>query len=145
MKTIFYIEKVIEEIKTDILSSEISVADQYLASPYYEKMMSEFKKQTEIIIVGSGVYGLRLFEMFEAEGVASIVKSFCDNSKERQELKIKNLEVLSVKDAVRKYPYAYYVITPKKYENELLRQLIHLGISVEKIAIYIFMYTGLVD
>ena len=145
MESGFQIESIISGIKQDIASQNISIAKQYLASSYYERMMAEFKQQEEIIIVGSGVYGLRLFEMLEAEGKSSAVKCFCDNSRERQELRIRNLEVLPVREAVLGYPDAYYIITPKKYENELLRQLVHLGISVDHISIYIFMHTGLVD
>lgn len=145
MNSEFHIEDTITLIKKEITNSNIPAAKQYLASPYYEKMMSEFKNQNEIIIVGSGVYGIRLFEMFEAEGISAAVKCFGDNSRERQELKIQDLDVLPVEEAVLRYPHAYYIITPKKYENELLRQLVHLGISVDKIAIYIFIYTGLVD
>lgn len=145
METGFQIQNIISEIKKDIAYQNISVTKQYLASSYYERMMAEFKEQKKIIIVGSGVYGLRLFEMLEAEGVSSAVKCFCDNSEERQELKIRNLKVLPVNEAVLAYPDAYYIITPKKYENELLRQLVSLGIPVNRIAIYIFAHTGLVD
>lgn len=133
------------EIQNEVILSKKTVAQQHLASAYYEKMMDEFKRQNEIVIVGSGVYGLRLYEMLEADGVSLSAKCFCDNSKERQELKIRDLPVMSVEEAVLKYPEAYYIITPRKYENELLRQLVHLGILVDNIAIYIFMYTGLVD
>lgn len=141
----FCIENIIMEIQNEVALSQKTVTQQYLASTYYDRMMSEFKKQKEIVIVGSGTYGLRLYEMLEAEQTTSTVKCFCDNSKERQELKIRNLSVLSVEDAVLKYPEAYYIITPRKYENELLRQLVHLGILIDNIAIYIFMHTGLVD
>lgn len=145
MEKDFRIENVIADIKGKIASSGISVADQYLALPYYEKMMAEFRKQDEIVIVGSGVYGLRLYEMLEAEEIAGRVRVFCDNSRERQELKIRGVDVLAVEEAVSQYPYAHYVITPRRYENELLRQLVHLGIQVDSIAIYVFMETGLVD
>ncbi len=145
MKNQLCIADIIAEIQNEVKSSYKSVAQQHLASTYYEKMMDEFKKQNEIVIVGSGVYGLRLYEMLEAEGMSLAVKCFCDNSRERQELKIHNLPILSVEDAVLRYPCAYYIITPKKYENELLRQLVHLGILVDNIAIYTFMHTGLVD
>lgn len=145
MESGFQIQNIIAEIKENIASQNISVTKQYLASSYYERMMAEFKEQKEIVIVGSGVYGLRLYEMLEVEKASSAIKCFCDNSNERQELQIKNLDVLSVREAVLYHPDAYYIITPKKYENELLRQLIHLGITVDRIAIYIFMHTGLVD
>ncbi len=145
MERDFEIKNVIRGIKEEIVLSGASVTKQYLASSYYEKMMDEFKRQNQIVIVGSGVYGVRLYEMLEAESVSSAVKCFCDNSRERQELKIRNLPVLSVEEAVLKYPEAYYVITPRKYENELLRQLIHLGLSVDNTAVYIFAHTGLVD
>lgn len=65
MEQDFRIENVIANIKGKIAASGISVADQYLALPYYKKMMAEFRKQNEIVIVGSGVYGLRLYEMLE--------------------------------------------------------------------------------
>lgn len=141
----FRIENIISELKGQIASSGISVAEQYLVSPYYMRRMEEYRKHQELVIVGSGTYGLRLFEMLEAEGIASAVRCFCDNSKERQELKIRDKEVLPVKKAVQRYPSAYYIITPRCYENELLQQLINLKIDPAQISIFTFAYTGLVD
>lgn len=145
MERDFNVVDIMNDIKENIQSSEMSVAAQYLASPYYVRWMAEFKKQEQLIIIGSGVYGLRLYDMLAAEGISDKVKCFGDNSKERQSQKERDLSILSVETAVAAYPDAYFIITPQKYENELLRQLIHLGISVDRICVYMFAHTGLVD
>lgn len=145
METDFHIENIITELKQQAVSSGLSVADQYLATPYYKRRMKEFKNHENLVIAGSGTYGLRLFEMLEAEGIASTVSCFCDNSRERHELKIRGRDVLSVEEAALRYPSAHYIITPRYYENELLQQLVNLEIAPGQISIFTFAYTGLVD
>lgn len=139
------IENIMQEIRSKIASEDRPVAEKYLASPYYEKRMETLRQCPEIIIVGAGVYGRRLYEMMEAEGMAGRVCGICDNSRERRMFHSFPAEVLSVEEAVLRFPNADYVITPQMYENELLQQLSKLGLPVEHIMIFTFAYTGLVD
>ena len=45
---------------------------------------------------------------------------------------------------MNQYPDACFVITPKDYENEILRQLVHMGVDVENIVIFNIKNTGLI-
>ncbi len=137
--------QIVNSIKQHIKDTGMPVAEQYLATPYYEKIMESIKKANSIVIVGAGVYGRRLFEMLEAEGISEKVDAVCDNSKEMQLGTSFSQVVLSVEEAVRLYPESTFVITPRFYENELLQQLVRLGVDVSKILIFTFAYTGLVD
>ncbi len=139
------IRSVINDIRKQIDDRGESVSSRYLASPYYEKRMSEMRQYRNIVIVGAGVFGLRLYEMLIAEGIVERVCAVCDNSKERQIVNPFPKDVISVERAVEDYPKALFVITPRFFENELFRQLIGLGIGPEQIMIYTFAYTGLVD
>lgn len=145
METEIQIEDIMGKIRNEIASRGRSVAENYLASPYYERRMETLRQCSEVMIVGAGVYGRRLYEMMETEGIRGCISGICDNSQERQMFHPFPLEVLSVEDAIFRFPDAQYVITPQMYENELLQQLTRLGIPTEHIMIFTFAYTGLVD
>ncbi len=137
--------KIVNDIRAQICEAHITVAEQYLASPYYEKTMGQLKNADSIVIVGAGVYGRRLYEMLEAEEISDKVAAVCDNSKEMQQGTSFSKVVLSVEEAVRLHPNSTFVITPRFYENELLQQLVGLGVDVTNILIWTFAYTGLID
>ncbi len=139
------VENIMQKIRNNIASKGQSVAENYLASSYYVKQIERMRQCTQIVIVGAGAYGRRLYEMLEVEGIIDCVCGICDNSRESRMFNPFPVNVLSVEEAVLRFPNANYVITPQMYENELLQQLTRLGIAVECIIIYIFAYTGLVD
>ena len=138
-------DEIIKNIKNQIEEEHLTVSQKYLMKPYYERIMNGIKKQDGIVIMGAGLYGERLYDLMREEGIADRVICFCDNSKTRQKTGSMGKKVLSVESAVERYPDAYYVITPKLYENELLRQLVHLGIPVDMICVFVYAHTGLVD
>ena len=139
------VEKCCEAIKEEILCRQITVSEQYLASPYYDRWIDEFRHQNQIVIVGAGFYAMRLLEMLRLEGLREKVSTICDNNKAKHGTMINGIGVISIEEAAEMYADAYYIITPKQYENELLRQLTGLHIPVKHIAIWTFAYTGLVD
>lgn len=115
------------------------------ATPYYARRLEEYQKQSQIVIVGAGRFGRRLYETLDDEGAATRICCACDNNRNGGLQLQRVLPVLSVETAVKTYPDAYYIITPREYENELLQQLAGLGIPVKNISIFTFAYTGLID
>lgn len=136
MSKIFCSEDVMASIQRQIRQENISVRNQYLASEYYERRMDEYRKQKEIVIFGSGNYGRELYKMLERESIYS-VKCFCDNSTIRQGKEFLELGILSPQEAVDRFPYAMYIITPKGYGDEILRQLVGMGIQVSQISNFV--------
>lgn len=138
----FNVLDVMNSIKKEIEDADISIKDQYLANGYYEKRMEEYKKQDELVIFGAGNFGRHLYKMLCAENIKT-VKCFCDNAAARWGRKLDGLDIISLEEAIRRFPEAMYIITPRRYENEILRQLVHTGIDVEHISIFIMDLTGL--
>lgn len=138
----FCTESVMESIKKEIEDRKIPIKRQYLASEYYEKRMKEYKKQDEIVIFGSGNYGRDLYKMMIQEGIQS-VRCFCDNGAARQHKQLSGLEILSPDEAIEKFPNAMYIVTPKGYGDEIMRQLVGMGIDVRHISIFTMELTGL--
>ena len=139
-------DEIVNRIKNQYaLKKGMGFSNKDLTSPYCDKLIRIMIYSNEIVVVGAGVYGERLFEMLEAEGIANKVCCICDNSIERRRFNSFPIDVLSVEEAVINYPDALYVITPRFYENELLQQLVDLGVPVKQIMIFTFAYTGLID
>ena len=138
------IEDVITELSREVRTKS-SIEKKCLITPYYLRCLDRIRSYIELVVLGAGVYGHRLYEMLEAEGIANKVCCICDNSIERRRFNSFPIDVLSVEEAVINYPDALYVITPRFYENELLQQLVDLGVPVKQIMIFTFAYTGLID
>lgn len=139
------IENIIDKIKADINASNLSVTEQYLLTPYYKRCIDEYSNYSKIVLVGAGNYGRRLYEMLELEHIEKSVVSFADNSSLRQGTMWNGLRSISVNEAVKEFPDAYYVITPKDYGVEIFRQLLGMGIMPDKITIFNFANSGMID
>lgn len=133
------VEAIMHQIKSEINESDITLSQKHLLSKYYDRRIEECRNQKEIVIFGSGHYGKTLYNYLRQERITSVV-CFCDNNKEQQGKKIFDLEILSLEQVCHMYPNAYYLVTPKGYENEILRQLILNNIPIEKISIIIMDY-----
>lgn len=133
------VEAIMHQIKSEINESDAILSQKYLLSKYYERRIEECKEKKEIVIFGSGHYGKTVYNYLTREEITSVV-CFCDNNKEQQGKKIFDLEILSLEEVCQMYPNAYYLVTPKGYENEILRQLISNNISIKNISIIIMDY-----
>ncbi len=140
----FCTEEVMASIKQQITDQKISVRKQYLASEYYERRIEEYRKQKEIVIFGTGNYGRDLYRMLKIENICS-VKCFCDNSFARQGEKMGDLSILSPQEAVERYPNAFYIITPKGYGDEILRQLVEMGVDAMSISVFVLELAELTE
>lgn len=133
---------VVNSIKKEIETEKLSIRSQYLAEDYYEHRMEEYRKQDQLVIFGAGNYGRLLYKMMCLEGFHS-VQCFCDNTPAIQQQQLADLDILAPEEAVRRYPDAMYVITPKGYENEIVRQLVHYGVDIGQISIFVMALSGL--
>lgn len=140
----FYTEDVMASIKKQIRDENISVRKQYLANGYYERKMVEYRKQKEIVIFGSGNYGKELYKMLKKEEIHT-VKCICDNGTVRQGEKMGELDILSPREAIDQFPEAMYIITPRGYGDEILRQLVDMGINVQQISVFVLELTDLAE
>lgn len=142
MADVFNVLEVMDSIKREIKNADISIKEQYLANGYYERRMEEYRKQGELVIFGAGRFGRQLYKILDIEDIHT-VKCFCDNAAARWGRKLDGLDIFSTEETVKKFPEAMYIITPRGYENEILRQLIGMGIAAERISIFITELTGL--
>lgn len=138
----FDVEKVMENIRTEIAQKQLNSGMLSFTTPYYRKMIAYLKSQSEIVIFGAGKYGKTIVEDLRQQGMDTI-KCFCDNKAATEP--INGIKVLLPKDAVRLYPNACYVIASKFYENEILSQLIHMGVEIDNIRIFNLYSAGLLS
>ena len=83
-------------------------------------------KDSQIVIVSYGVKGKDALKQLIIRNMN--VVAICDNSSEVREQKI-GVPIFSVEEAVGLYKNATYVISNKKYSDELKKQLISFGVS----------------
>lgn len=138
----FDTQQVMEEIHKKISEARPCLSDLYFTTFYYRKLIKMLKKPTDLVLFGAGRYGEIVLSALRGEGISSI-RCFCDNSAKAVGNITDGLEVLSPQDAVKRYPNACFVITPKDYENEILRQLVHMNVDIENIVIFNIKNTGL--
>ena len=133
--------EIVNKIKNDIQVEKISVKEQYDLTEYYERRINRLKQCQQIVIFGAGNYGRLLYKMLIAEGLQNRVCAFADNGS--YDTQIDGIQIFSISEAICMFPDATYVITPKSYEDEIISQLIELGVSYKKISTFIVAYTGL--
>ena len=138
----FAVEQVMDSIRKEIKDKGLCTDELSYISPYHNKMIKKLKACHELIIFGAGVYGKILIEDLKQHGISTI-KCICDNDTKVIGKEIEGYEVILPEEAMKAYPDACFVITPKGYENEILSQLFHLGVKIENILIFNFKLTGL--
>lgn len=106
----------------------------------YIDIKAEFKSLLEkigdnqVVIFGAGKHGVFLHKLLKKK--QKEVVAFCDNNVELYNTKRKNISVLSVGNAARKYNNATFVVASVKNLEVMKEQLILLGIKEEKIGEY---------
>lgn len=133
----------VEELVREIRKETEKETDDPFLTAYYFDFIRRLSNVEEIVIVGAGNYGRDLYKVLEQHGVYT-VKCFADNMCERYKNGVYRNRVLSLADATIQYKNAYFVVTPQNYIMELIRQLIGLGINVDKIDCFIIGNTGLI-
>lgn len=137
----FAVENVMRALRENIKEKKLCSSDLSFTSRYHHKFMQELKKLDEIVLFGAGRHGEMLYDDIIQHGIDT-VRCFCDNKAAGQ--MIKGMQVLLPRDAVSQYPDAYYVITPNDFQNEILLQLVDMGIRVNHIRLFNMLNTGLI-
>ena len=139
----FNTQQVMEEIRKKISEAQPCLGDLYFTTFYYRKLIRMLKKPTELVLFGAGRYGEIVLSALRGEGIGT-VRCFCDNNDKAIGKAIAGLDVLSPQNALKSYPNACFVITPKDYENEILRQLVSMNVNIENIVVFNIKNTGLI-
>ena len=86
----------------------------------------------EIVIFGNGENGKDMYWLLYRNGYGDKIAAFCDNNPSMGGSEIESV-ILPVSVAVKKYPSANYIVANFKSMSLMKRQLISLGIPVNKI------------
>ena len=135
----FNTQKVMCDIRQKIAEQQKKQDSVIHPNGYYQKMLKQMKERDTLIIFGAGKYGEALSQDLKLREIYT-VQCFCDNKINSEY--VTGLEVLSPQEALERFPNACYVITPRNYENEIIRQLIHLGIKIDDIILLNVKNTG---
>lgn len=88
------------------------------------------RKHSHIVIAGAGKGGEKLWEILHQENI--VISCFCDNNAMEYGEKF-GIKVLLPQEAAEAYPDALYVIAIMKKREEVLDQLLQLGIMEKQI------------
>lgn len=138
----FRTQQVMNDIQKKILENRPHFSELNFTTFYYRKLVKLLKEFDRLILFGAGRYGQIVRETLLLENMDT-VRCFCDNNSGAWGKDVCGLEVLSPQDAFLRYPDACFVITPKDYENEILRQLVHMGVCIDHILIFNIKNTGM--
>lgn len=138
----FHTQQVMEEIQKRTLENRPHFSELNFTTFYYRKLIKLLKEFHQLILFGAGRYGEIVWETLQLESMDT-VQCFCDNNSGAWGKLVRGLEVLSPQDAFSRYPDACFVITPKDYENEILHQLVHMGVCIDHILIFNIKNTGM--
>ena len=139
----FNTRQAMQEIYDDISAEQPRLSDLHFTTFYYRKLIRLLREPAQLVLFGAGKYGTAVLSALKREGIDT-VQCFCDNNHKVIGQLIDGLRIISPQDALEQYPSACFVITPKDYENEILRQMVHMGVDIENIVIFNIKNTGLV-
>lgn len=139
----FNTQQAMEKIRAEIAEGKPCLSDLHFTTFYYRKIIKMLRVPKRLVLFGAGKYGETVLAALKREGIDT-VQCFCDNNSRAVGKLIDDLEIVSPQDAVDRYPDACFVITPKDYENEILRQLVHMGVDIENVMIFNIKNTGLI-
>lgn len=110
------------------------------STEYSSRRINVYKEQPQLVIMGAGSYGKKICSILSMEGLEDRIVCLCDNSVSRQGTKYNGWNIYSPLEAYEKFPIAMFIISPKGFEDEMIRQLVHLGVDIEKISTFILAY-----
>lgn len=92
----------------------------YVGNILYDKMILETNKK--LIIFGTGIYGRKIFDYLDLNGVRDNIICFCESFVKSKNKDVAGIPILSVIEACEKYPNADYLISGK-YTKEMYQVL----------------------
>ncbi len=122
----------------------------FMESPYaiYQRYKEEYQKRMEnihqiiekigekkVILYGCGRWGRFLHLLLEYRKPGCVV-GYCDGQRELWGMKIQGISVWQPERAKEKHPHAIYIITSRKYAEEIEEQLYDLEVPRENVCIY---------
>ena len=111
-----------------------NIIETKLFSEHYNKALKEIRDAGEIVIFGAGVYGKVLLNDINDYEIAKVL-CFCDNNPDLVGKKFQKVDVYDRKGMLERFPHTMVVITPKIYMNEILRQLLKDGKSMDEMMV----------
>lgn len=139
----FNAEETVKKIKEEIKKQGFQLDELSFIPNYHKRVVNMIRKKGQAVIFGAGNMGRSVEDDLEKSGVE--VMCFCDNNENYIGNITDGKEVMRPDDAYKKHPKACFVITPRGYENEILKQLINIGVSVEDIIMFSAELAGLAD
>lgn len=100
-----------------------------------QKFLERVAGKKQVVIFGSGYIGSCAYCMIRNHGIGNVV-AFCDNDQGRWDSRHMGCTVISPKEAAERFSEAYFVIANAVHQDEMQRQLYHLGIYKRQITKY---------
>ncbi len=114
---------------------------------YYVNLKAEVMEKTtalflkniamreQVILFGSGYVGSCAYALIRSNGIEN-VKAFCDNDQKKWNTLYMGCKVISLGEAIKKFPNAYFLITNIAHKAEIEEQLCKNKISRQQIGMY---------
>ncbi|MDE6363272.1 MAG: hypothetical protein K2L86_03255, partial [Lachnospiraceae bacterium] len=103
----------------------------------------QLRRVKEFVIGGALNYGRDFYKILKQNRI-NTVKCFADNGYERYKNGVYGNRVLSLTDAVAQNAGAFFVVTAQCYVMELIRQLVRLGVDIDRMDCFIVVNTGMI-
>lgn len=139
----FSVEKIMEELRKQIADSDINSTQLGYVTPYFKGFVETLKKRDQIVIMGMGENGRRLYDICMELKLRTVV-AICDNNALVQGTLYRGKLIITPDQAVKNYPKALYVTTSQTAVNHMVAQLVGLGVSGYDIDFFNISRTGLV-
>lgn len=101
----------------------------------YDNFVQEMAGKKQLVLVCTGKaakFALCLLRMNRLENIIAV----CDNDSNKWGDDYYGHEILSVEEAVRRYPDAHYLVTKRAQPEEILQQLANIGVGKENMSRY---------
>ena len=125
------------------LNVESSKPQEAPMNLYCARRIEEYRAKKRLVIFGSGAYGTKIYSFLCNNGLRDKIVAFCDNNQDRWGAEFDGVPIMSLEETMENFPNSTYIVTPKGAENELTRQLVHQGILIDNISIFIFLIAGI--
>lgn len=92
-------------------------------------------KSAGVVVFGAGRRGAKAIQFLEQEGISQIV--IMDNNVSISGTKLLGYPVDLPKAVIEKYPQACYVVANKAHSNQMVQQLLEMGMERQKIHVFV--------
>lgn len=138
----FDVETVMRQIKEQAKQLKINQDRLHYKTDYYYKSIRYLSQQNKIVLFGAGEFGQLLYQELLYNEIQTVV-GVCDNNEKAIGSNFDKYKILRPQDAVAMFKDACFVITPIHYDNEILQQLVELGLPIKQIRLFNMKITGL--